>query len=30
LKLPVGAVIGVLTAHARRHLWQARRALTES
>lgn len=30
IKLPVGAVIGILTAHARRHLWQARRALTES
>jgi hypothetical protein len=30
LKLPVGAVFGVLTAHARRHLWQARRALTGS
>lgn len=30
LKLPVGAVFGVLTAHARRHLWQARRALNES
>ncbi|MBI2685821.1 MAG: DinB family protein [Acidobacteria bacterium] len=30
LKLPVGAVFGVLTAHARRHLWQARRALSES
>jgi hypothetical protein len=30
LKLPVGAAFGVLTAHARRHLWQARRALNES
>jgi hypothetical protein len=30
LKLPVGAVFGVLTAHARRHLWQARRGLSES
>ena len=30
LKLPVGAVFGILTAHARRHLWLARRGLTES
>jgi hypothetical protein len=30
LKLPAGAVIGVLTAHARRHLWQARKALSAS
>ncbi|MBL8238829.1 MAG: DinB family protein [Bryobacterales bacterium] len=30
LKLPAGAVFGILTAHARRHLWQARRALNES
>ncbi len=30
LKLPVGAVFGILTAHARRHLWQARRGLNES
>jgi hypothetical protein len=30
LKLPVGAAFGVLTAHARRHLWQARRGLTAS
>jgi hypothetical protein len=30
LKLPAGAVIGILTAHARRHLWQARRALNAS
>ncbi len=30
LKLPVGAVIGILTAHARRHLWQARKALSAS
>ena len=30
LKLPVGAVFGILTAHARRHLRQARRALNES
>lgn len=30
LKLPVGAVFGILTAHARRHLWQARRGLSES
>jgi hypothetical protein len=30
LKLPVGAAFGVLTAHARRHLWQARRGLSAS
>ena len=30
MKFPVGAAIGILTAHARRHLWQARRALTAS
>ena len=30
LRLPVGAVFGILMAHARRHLWQARRALNES
>jgi len=30
LKLPVGAMFGILTAHARRHLWQARRGLSES
>lgn len=30
IKLPAGAVFGVLTAHARRHLWQARKALTGS
>jgi len=30
VKLPVGAVFAVLTAHARRHLWQARRGLSES
>jgi hypothetical protein len=30
VKLPVGAVFGILTAHARRHLWQARRGLSES
>lgn len=30
IKLPLGAAIGVLTAHARRHLWQARRILNES
>lgn len=30
LKLPVGAAFGILAAHARRHLWQARRALNES
>ncbi len=30
IKLPAGAAIGVLAAHARRHLWQARRVLTES
>lgn len=30
LILPVGAVFGILTAHARRHLWQARQGLSES
>lgn len=30
VKLPVGAAFGVLTAHARRHLWQARRVVSAS
>ncbi len=30
IKFPVGAAIGILTAHARRHLWQARKALSAS